>query len=63
MFTPIHRKGTGALSVVEHAVVWCKGAEWGRELRKRGRGRSGDKKRWRKRRVEARAGGGGRIHS
>lgn len=22
---PIHRKGTGTLSVVEHAVVWCKG--------------------------------------
>lgn len=22
---PIHRKGTGTLSVAEHAVVWCKG--------------------------------------
>ena len=60
MFTPIHRKGTGALSVVEHAVVLWKGAEWGRESRKRGRGRSGDKKDGGKggwRRVR-----GGRIH-
>ena len=44
MFTPIHRKGTGAR-------VWLgwqlcdgeKGAEWGRGLRKGGRGRKGEK--------------------
>lgn len=43
---PIHRKGTGTLSVAEHAVVWCKGLvrSWrrGGELRKRSRGRSGE---------------------